>query len=299
MPDAAPLTPLLAIDRETFVKCEFLHPGRSHKARVARALVDDAEQRELIHPGDGPVLLERTGGNLGIALAVEAQARGYELTLVTDPHYSVAKRQLAAKLGAQVIDRRKEFPQCTTNGEAVQALLNAEPAKYHYLNQFANPANPEAHERGTGAEILAQLLTRGFGRRATPVLVLGMGTGASMRGISNVMRRWFQQVITLGVEPHNCDLLAKRYEDHSLQGIAVGEPAPFYGVEDLDGIVKVDDHAVAIAHDELLRNHRFLVGPSSAANFSAVKRAQEHPAIEKAKDPFYVTLLYDRGEDYV
>lgn len=298
MTDGAPPTPLFAIDQENFVKCEFLHPGRSHKARVASALVDDAEQRGMIHPGGRPVLLERTGGNLGIALAVEARARGYQLALVTDPHYSALKKQLAARLGARVIDRGLEYPQCTNNGEVVRILLESEPATYHYLNQFGNPANPQAHVRGTGAEILAQLLARGFGRQATPVLVLGMGTGASMCGISSVLRAWFGHVITLAVEPPNCDLLAQKYGDHGVQGIAVGEPAPFYGVEELDGIIKVDDEDVAQSRQELLRRYRFLVGPSSAANFAALNVARQHPATAAAEKPLYITILYDRGEDY-
>src|ERR1022692_494173 len=87
MVDAVILTPLFQASEDTFLKCDFLHPGRSHKARVARALIEDAEDRQQLRVGSDQILLERTGGNLGIALAIEARLRGYQLTLVTDPHY--------------------------------------------------------------------------------------------------------------------------------------------------------------------------------------------------------------------
>jgi cysteine synthase A len=281
-----------------FLKCEFLHPGRSHKARVARSLIDDAEARGEISAHGDRILLERTGGNLGIALAVEAGLRGYKLTLVTDPGYSQIKKDIAARLGAEVIDRGISYPDCESNQDVIDILLGNSGNRYYYLNQFHNPANPRAHETGTGAEILSQLAGRGYGRETTIVLVLGLGTGASMLGISATLRTWFKRVLSFGVEPAQCDLLMASYALHPFQGIAVGEPPPFFDVHSLDTIVTVSEDEAGRASQELLRQFRFLVGPSSAANYAATHKAERHPLAQEHPDTVFVSLLYDRGEDY-
>jgi len=294
MADSSIPTPLFHHIDGPYLKCEFLHPGRSHKARVAGALIDDVEERGLIKPGSDRVLLERTGGNLGIALAIEARARGYALTLVTDPHYAASKRILAAKLGANVVDRTLAYPDATSNGQVIDLLLLHDPARYVYLNQFGNPANPRAHRDNTGAEICLQLRQRGLGDGV--ILVGGLGTGASMRGITDALRPHFT-VRTVAVEPANCDLMSAVFRDHALQGIAVGEPAPFYPVTDLDDVVRVADAEAFDACNDLWSRNRLLVGPSSGANFAAARRLSQdssHP-----RRPAVLTLLYDRGEDYL
>jgi cysteine synthase len=292
-------TPLLRTSVDTFLKVEFLHPGRSHKARVARALIDDAEQRHHVLPGGEKRLLERTGGNLGIGLALEAAARGYELTLITDPSYSAAKRDLASRLGATVIDRTVAFPAACSNGDAINALLR-EPdgGRFHYLNQFGNPANPLAHERETGPEIAGQLRHHGMGEDTTVVLVCGMGTGASMRGITTALRAHFARVVSVAVQPAGCDIAAGVYIDHPLQGIAVGEPAPFMPVEELDLVVSVTGHAASDAVRQLMRDYRLFAGPSSGANYAALPITRH--LLREARGPHcFVSILYDRGEDYL
>lgn len=297
MPNAV-LTPLYETRHDTFLKCEFLHPGRSHKARVAQALVDDAERRGEIGPNRRRTLLERTGGNLGIALAMEASIRDYKLTLVTDPHYSQRKKEIAARLGAQVIDRGVLYPHCNNNQEVIDELLANSDHGFHYLNQFGNPVNPKAHERGTGAEILSQLISNGHGQDTTVVLVKGLGTGASMRGISSALRTWFGNVVTLGVQPPNCDILADEYGQHIFQGIAVGQPPPFFSPRELDGVIQVSESQAMDGGEELRRQHRFFVGPSSAANYAALVHAREHPMVKRHERCVFVTVLYDRWEDY-
>ncbi|MEV6782718.1 pyridoxal-phosphate dependent enzyme [Streptomyces sp. NPDC051098] len=298
MSDPLPPTPLFEAIPGTLLKCEFLHPGRSHKARVARALIDDAEQRGRLGPGDRKVLLERTGGNLGIGLAVEARIRGYELVLVTDPGYSRIKRELAARLGATVINRGISYPQCEDNEAVVCMLLRQQPEKFLYLNQFGNPANPAAHEQGTGAEILAQLIGRGYGRNTPLALVSGLGTGATARGVSSALRQWFRRVAVIGVEPPDCDLRANRHGTHALQGFSVGQPAPFFPSADLDAIVPVTDEEVADAERELAETYRIFVGPSSCANYAAVHKLRS-PGIDTVPSgAVYVSFLFDRGEDY-
>ena len=292
------LTPLFSVSDDVYLKCDFLHPGRSHKARVARFLIDDAEARGEISPHDGSVLLERTGGNLGIALALEARVRGYELTLVTDPGYSRIKKDIARRLGAHVIDRGVSFPQCSNNGAVIEILLQDPGNKFFYLNQFQNPANPRAHEQGTGAEILSQLVARGLGRDTPVALTAGLGTGASMSGITRTLRSWFTTVLTLGVEPENCDIVNGRYAEHAFQGIAVGEPPPFVDISSLDAVISVSEEDAASAAHELLRSFGFFVGPSSAANFAAISQAKRHPLTSDLPGCVFVSVLYDRGEDY-
>ncbi|EFC79052.1 Pyridoxal-5'-phosphate-dependent protein beta subunit [Parafrankia sp. EUN1f] len=282
-----------------FLKCELLHPGRSHKARVARALVDDAEIRGKIFPGCGRTLLERTGGNLGIGLAIEARCRGYELMLITDPDYSPHKRAIARRLGATVLDRLSDFPGCRNNQEAIDEVLAAEGERVYYLDQFHNPANPKTHLQETGPELLAQLVGGGCGRGAEIVLVGGLGTGATMHGISTVLKSWFDEVKVLAIEPPNCDLVSGVYGSHGLEGIAVGEAPPFFSSEDLDGVLAVDEGEAAAARMWLLRNFRLLVGPSSAANVAGIAKAREsYRASDACRARVFVAVLYDRGEDY-
>jgi cysteine synthase A len=291
-------TPLVRLQDDLFLKCEFLHPGRSHKARVARALIEDAEARGGLSPAQGRILLERTGGNLGVALAMEAQSRGYELTLVTDPQSAPVKRRLAASLGATVIDRGEAHPDAQDNGQVIRLMLAEGGSRYYYLNQFGNPANPRAHEVGTGQEIGRELRAQGYHESTLAVLVTGMGTGASMRGISTALRRWFTRIVTVAVQPPHCDLRTGQYGEHDAYGIAVGEAAPFMPVTQLDAIVAVSANQIAAAQRLLLRDYGFLAGPSSAANFAALPAARAHPAC--LGDPrLFITLLFDRGEDYL
>lgn len=229
---------------------------------------------------------------------MEASIRGYKLTLVTDPHYSQRKKEIAARLGAQVIDRGISYPRCKNNQEVIDELLAHSDGEFHYLNQFGNPANPSAHEQQTGPEILCQLVSNGHGRETTVVLVKGLGTGASMRGISSALRTWFRNVITLGVQPPNCNILTDEYGEHPFQGIAVGQPPPFFHPRELDGIIPISESQAMDGEEELRRLYRFFVGPSSAANYAALVHAREHPAVKRHKRCVYVTLLYDRGEDY-
>ncbi|MEU1708111.1 pyridoxal-phosphate dependent enzyme [Streptomyces sp. NPDC005706] len=298
MSDTVLPTPLFEALPGVFLKCEFLHPGRSHKARVARALIDDAERRGLVEPGGSTALIERTGGNLGIGLAIEARIRGYELVLITDPGYSKTKKRLAARLGATVVDRGVSFPDCEDNEAAVQRMMRSEPGRYHYLNQFGNHANPTAHERGTGAEILAQLIGRGYGRDTTVSIVSGLGTGATARGVSSTLRQWFERVRVIGVEPPNCDLKTDVHGSHGLQGFSVGQPAPFFPSGELDGIVPVTDEEVTAAERTLSATHRLFVGPSSCANFAAVLKVRPPGTGSPSSRGVCVSFLFDRGEDY-
>jgi cysteine synthase A len=289
-------TPMIMDSRGVYLKCEFLHPGRSHKARVARSLVEDAEARGCIGGTASRVLLERTGGNLGVGLAIEAKVRGYSLTLVTDPGYSSAKKSMARRFGAKVLDRDVTFPGCKDNGEAIAEILRRDGDRYYYLDQFGNPANPRTHELCTGPEIADQLRFCGVDSEATIVLVCGLGTGATMRGVSTALERRFSRVRKIGVQPPNCDLKAGVYDEHPFQGIAVGQPAPFFKVADLDDVIPVTIEQAAEAQDYLLIRHRFDVGPSSLANFAALRSLQGSSG--RQEDQVYVTLLFDRGEDY-
>ncbi|MBB5912995.1 cysteine synthase A [Nocardia transvalensis] len=293
-----PVTPLVRQPGGIFLKCEFLHPGRSHKARVAAHLIDDAEHHGWIDPTNDVSLLERTGGNLGIGLAIEARARGYRLTLIVDRGYSRAKRELARKLGAVVLEREEEFPTCADNGAAIAALLATDGDHYHYLNQFANPANPQTHELDTGPEIASQLRAAGVTPDQRITLICGTGTGATMRGVSRALRNGFVEVVTVGVQPPGCELSAGTYGPHPFQGIAVGEPAPFYPPGEFDDIIRVSERDAELARTELMSSLRFDVGPSSLANYAAALRYRARYG--SAHNPgVFVTVLFDRGEDYV
>jgi cysteine synthase len=292
-------TPLFQASEDLFLKCEFLHPGRSHKARVARALIEAAERDGEVGPMRKRTLLERTGGNLGIALAMEATVRGYHVVLVTDPDYSAIKKELCRRFGATVIDRGREYSECATNQAVIDILLAERDSDFLYLNQFGNPANPRVHEWGTGGEIVSQLLSIGCSRDTAIVLFGGLGTGASMRGITAALRRWFEHVLAFGVQPAECNILEGTYAPHGLQGISVGEAPPFFPPALLDGVVSVTADEARAAGQELTRAFGFMVGPSSAANYAAAEAVRERVTASDVQNAVYVTLLYDRGEDYL
>lgn len=283
-------TPLRAARANLLVKMEAFNPGGSHKARPARHIVARAVREGAIRPGGPRRILEKTGGNLGIGLAIAAGRLGIGVDLVIGLGFSPLKRALCAAYGARLVgvDRLRAG---LTPKQVIAELLAEQPDLWHFTDQFANPANLVAHEIETGPELVAQLRAQGVDRSRPIVLVKGAGTGASLTGIGRRLRESFREVRIVAVEPEGCDLLAGRFVEHALEGIAVGVVPPFLDVDLVDEVVAVDLARARAGQRAMARDLGFYPGASTGASYAAaVARAEARP------DAVVVTLAYDAGD---
>ncbi len=192
-------TPLVALTKiglgapvPILVKCEHLNPGGSVKDRIALAIVDDAERRRVLRPGD--TLIEATAGNTGLGLAIVAALRGYRLVCVLPEKMSVDKRNALKAVGAEVIVTPNAPPSHADNFQNVARRLAAERG-WFLTDQFCNPANVEAHERTTGPELWEQ--THG----AIAAFVAGVGTGGTITGVGRALKRKNPGVLVVLADP--------------------------------------------------------------------------------------------------
>lgn len=276
------------LDRELLLKLELLNPGGSHKVRIALNMILEAERAGELVRGSGQTIIESTGGNTGIGLAMAAAILGYRLVLVIPDNYSPAKQRLLRGYGAEV---RLSDHTLGNNSHADMALgLLFDNPDWVMLNQQANPANPAIHEKSTAMEILAAL-----GDRLPDALVAGVGTGGHLTGVGRVLREHNPDLRIVAVQPEGCSLRHNRFVSHSIQGLAVGlVPA----VLDLSLIseeqqVSFDDARTMMRR--LMRTEGLAVGISSAANLVAACRvARSLPVSGRV-----LTFAYDGVHDYL
>jgi cysteine synthase len=276
------------LGRELYLKLEYLNPGGSHKVRIALNMVLDAEREGVLTRGSGQTIIESTGGNTGIGLAMAAAILGYRLVLVIPDNYSPAKQRLLARYGARIVLSDHTRGNNSHADLALEMLFDN--PDWVMLNQQANPANPAIHEVTTAPEILAT-----FGGRAPDALVAGVGTGGHLTGVGRVLRKHNPALRIAAVVPEGCSLLENRFVTHGIQGLAVGlVPA----VLDLD---LVDDElSVSLADatemvGRLMRTEAIAVGISSAANVVAALRY----AATLPQGYRVLTFAYDGVHDYL
>ena len=276
-------------------KLESKNPGGSAKDRPALAMVEAAERAGDLEPGDR--IVEPTSGNTGIGLAVVAAARDYELTVVMPASKSEERRQIMRAYGADIelvegdISAAKERADEIERDGAVQ------------LRQFENPANPEAHYRTTGAEVVEQV-----GERTVDALVAGVGTGGTITGVGRRLREAFPDVEVVAVEPAgNAVLSGEPAGEDNFQGMGPGFVSD---ILDVDSIDRVEQVALADAEREcrrLAREEGVLVGQSSGASNLVARRVAGELAGERgtgpetsaAEKPLVVTVFWDSGERYL
>lgn len=255
-------------------KIESKNPGGSAKDRPAVAMVEAAEAAGDLEPGDR--IVEPTSGNTGIGLSVVAAAKGYDITVVMPKSKSPERRQLMAAYGADLElvdggisdakDRADEL-------EANQGMIQ--------LRQFENPANPEAHYRTTGEEILDQV-----GDRQIDALVAGIGTGGTISGIGRRLTEVFPDIEIVGVEPEaNAVLSGEPPGDDDFQGMGPGFVSPNLDQELLDSVETVDIGSAEQECRRLARTEGILVGQSSGGSMVAAKRVAQRLAEERGVDP--------------
>jgi cysteine synthase A len=286
-------TPMVRLDKirpagsaEIVAKVESFNPGGSVKDRIALAMVEDAEAKGLLKPGG--TIVEPTSGNTGVGLAVVAAAKGYKLILTMPDDYSVERRKLVQRFGAQLI-LTPAIEGMTGAVFAAEELVAKNP-NYYMPQQFDNPANPEIHRRTTAQEILRDTDGR------LDAFVAGVGTGGTITGVGEVLKERVPGVLIVAVEPTRSPVLAGGKPGlHGIQGIGASFVPGVLNREVYDELIAVkDDEAIDMAK-RLTREEGLLVGISSGANVFAALRIAARLGPEKR----VVTLLPDTGERYL
>jgi cysteine synthase A len=272
---------------ELFAKLESFNPGGSVKDRIGVAMIDAAEAEGRIEPGR-TTIVEATSGNTGIALAFVCAAKGYDLVLTLPQGMSRERESLLRLYGARV----EVTESLGGMSEAVDAARAMAREEHVFLpDQFTNPANPEAHRRGTGPEIERALDGR------VDVLVAGVGTGGTITGVGEYLRERNPQLRVVAVEPRGSAVLSGAQPGaHRIQGIGAGFIPPVLNRELLDEVVAVsDDDAIRTAWS-CAKRVGLLAGISCGAALWAALQVAERP---ESRGKRIVVVMPDSGERYV
>ena len=268
-------------------KLEFFNPAGSVKDRVAKAMIDDAEERGVLKPGS--VIIEPTSGNTGIGLASVAAARGYRIIIVMPETMSVERRQLMKAYGAELV---LSDGAAGMKGAIAKARELAQELPGSFIpGQFVNPANPAVHKATTGPEIWAD--TDG----KVDIFVAGVGTGGTITGVGNYLKAQNSAVKVVAVEPAGSPVLSGgKAGAHKIQGIGAGFVPEVLNTHVYDEVLPVEnDDAFAIGR-EIGRREGILVGISSGAAVWAAIHLAKRP--ENAGKTI-VALLPDTGDRYL
>ena len=289
-------TPLLRLSRmeaahnlscRLLVKLESGNPGGSAKDRVAKAMLDDAEQRGIIGPG--ATIIEPTSGNTGIGLAAVCAQRGYRCIIVMPDSMSIERQKLMTAYGAELV-LTPGAGGMLASIEKAQELADAIPGAW-IPDQFNNPANADAHFKTTGPEIWED--TDG----EVDILVAGVGTGGTVTGTGRYLRSQKPDIQIVAVEPASSPLLSKGYAgSHGLQGIGANFVPGVLDTGIYDEILTVTEAEAYAAARELGRTEGILAGISSGAALHAAICAAARP--ENAGKTV-VAILPDTGERYL
>lgn len=248
-----------------FAKLENLNPGGSHKVRIALGMIIDAEKKGILKRGAGQTIIEPSGGNTGIGLAMAANLFGYKLILVIPDNYSKEKQKLLKLYGADIILSDSKLGN-NSHGEKALELQFQNP-KYVMLNQQKNNSNPQAHRETTALEIIND-----FAEMKLDYFIGGIGTGGHITGIGEVIKKKWPNLRIIGVEPEGCDLINDIHTAHRIQGLSVGIIPSILNIELLDGMISVDLDECIDMCKFLLKTESISVGISSSANFVAIKK---------------------------
>lgn len=276
------------LDREILVKLELLNPGGSHKVRIALNMILDAEEQGELVRGSGQTIIESTGGNTGIGLAMAAAILGYRLVLVIPDNYSSSKQRLLRSYGAAVVLSDHRLGNNSHAELAVRMLFDNH--DWVMLNQQANPANPAIHERTTALEILSAL-----DGRVPDAMVAGVGTGGHLTGVGRVLKSHNDSMRIAAVLPEGCSLREDRFVPHKIQGLAVGLVPAVLDMKLIEKEITVTYEDAVAMMQRLMRTEGLAVGLSSAANVVAAYRW----APELDKGSCIVTFAYDGVLDYL
>ncbi|MHB8449561.1 MAG: PLP-dependent cysteine synthase family protein [Mycobacteriales bacterium] len=280
-------TPMVFVDG-VWAKCEFLNPSGSIKARIAHWMVVHAEREGLLRPGD--VIVEATSGNTGNALAMVAAVKGYRMVVVMPSGLSPERAAISRAYGAEV---RTVGSFHVADARTVACELGEQPG-WFCPRQFDSEANSEENREWLAREILGQLPDG-----AVPdAVVMGVGTGGTLVGLTSAFRKVNPDLLAVAVEPReSCTLGCGEVCQHVIEGIADGfVPGIFTANRHLvDRILSVSGREALAEMRRLASRHGLLVGPSSGAHVAAARQiALTHPHYRHI-----VTVLCDEGEKYL
>jgi len=287
-------TPLVRLNRiakgleaALLVKLESFNPLSSVKDRVGVAMIEDAEKRGVLKRNS--TIIEPTSGNTGVALAFVAAAKGYKLILTMPDTMSIERRQLLTIFGAQVV--------LTPGAEGMKGAVNKaeelakETPNAVILQQFNNPANPEIHRKTTAEEIWND--TEG----KVDILVAGVGTGGTITGIAEAIKRRKPSFKAIAVEPDASAVLSgDKPGQHKIQGIGAGFVPPVFNKDLVDEVIRVTNDDAGLTARLLAKSDGILVGISSGA---ALWAALEVAKRKENKGKVIVVILPDTGERYL
>lgn len=283
-------TPLISLKETTgldiYAKAEFLNPGGSIKDRIAKNMLEVAEQQGKLKPG--MTIIEPTSGNTGIGLALCGIRKGYDVIIVMPENMSEERKKIIKALGAQLVLTEPKLSIAGSVDKATE-LVARDPEKYFMPQQFVNPANPDIHYRTTAVELCQQL------GKKIDIYVSGIGSGGTLSGVAKYLLEQNPDTKIVAVEPKNVSaLLGHEPGLHQIQGIGDGFIPEILDTSIITDIVEVsDDDAINTAR-ALARVQGLLVGTSSGANVWAAKRMAE----KYGKDKVIATVMADRVERY-
>ena len=276
----------LGLEATILVKLEYLNPAGSVKDRVAKAMIEDAEEKGILK--EGSVIIEPTSGNTGIGLASIAAAKGYRAILTMPETMSVERRNILKAYGAEIV--LTEGTKGMKGAIAKAEELHQEIPDSFIPSQFENPANPAAHRKTTGPEIWED--TDG----KVDAFVAGVGTGGTISGVGEFLKSKNPDVKIVAVEPATSAVLSTgQAGPHKIQGIGAGFVPDTLNTEVYDEIIPVDNEDSFKYGKVIAKEEGVLVGISSGAALYAALEVAKRPEFEGKT---VVVLLPDSGDRY-